>query len=272
MDTVDVWLQKAMSIGTDLGIKILGAIFLWVVGRKLIGFARRLVGRALDRQKVDPTLVRYLDSSLGVLLDIVLIMATLSIFGVETTTFAALMAAAGVAIGMAWSGLLSNFAAGVFMIVLRPFKVGDFVQVGGVLGTVREISLFVTAVDTMDNVRTFVGNSRVLGDTIQNFTTNPHRRVELTAQLAHSVNVDDALRRLRAAVAAIPNVKQDPAPEVNVLTFNVHGPVISVRPYTHNDHYWDVFFATNDAIRNVGGEAGYPVPEQHVRLVQQARS
>src|SRR6202008_1190950 len=118
-------------------------------------------------QKIDPTLVRSFNNTVAAVLNIVLVVAILGFFGIETTTFAALIAAAGVAIGMAWSGLLSNFAAGVFMVILQPIKVGDFVTAGGVTGTVQELGLFVTSIDTLDNVRTIVGNGKILADTIQ---------------------------------------------------------------------------------------------------------
>ncbi|MCU0252622.1 MAG: mechanosensitive ion channel family protein, partial [Vicinamibacterales bacterium] len=167
----------------------------------------------------------------------------------------------GVAIGAAWAGLLSNFAAGIFLMVLRPFKVGDFIQGGGMLGTVREIGLFVTAIDTPDNVRTFVGNAKLFSDTIQNFSTNPFRRVELTAQIAHAVTPADAIARLRDRVAKIPHVLADPAPDVEILTFNPMGTVIAVRPFCHTDHYWQVYFDTNKAIADVGAEANFPAPE-----------
>jgi small conductance mechanosensitive channel len=131
-----------------------------------------------------------------------------------------------------------------------------------------EVGLFVTTLNTPDNVRTFIGNAKIFGDTIQNFSANPFRRVELTAQLHHSVDVNDAIKRLKERLAAIPNVAKDPAPEVTILTFTLSGPVLAVRPFTHTDHYWDVFFAANKAIVEVGGEAGYPAPEQRVRLLQ----
>ena len=270
MEKIQGWLETATELGTEFGFRLLGAIAVWIIGKWLISIARKVTIRALERQKVDKTIVTYLDSTLGVVLLVVLIMAILGMFGVETTSFAALLAAAGVAIGMAWSGLLSNFAAGVFMIVLRPFRVGDFVRVAGMDGTVVEIGLFVTTINTLDNVRTILGNGKVFGDTIQNFTANPQRRVELVAQLDHTTDVNDAIARLQKALAAIPNVKQDPAPEVNVLTFSLAGPVLSVRPYTHNDHYWQVFFATNMAIRDVGGQAGYAAPTQHLQITQKA--
>lgn len=136
--------------GAEFAVKILAAIAFWVVGRWLIGFAVGLVQKALSRQSVDPTVLRYVGSFITVTLNILLVIGILGYFGVQTTTFAALIAAVGLAIGMAWSGLLANLAAGGFIIVLRPFKVGDFICAGGVTGTVTEIGLFVTAINTPD--------------------------------------------------------------------------------------------------------------------------
>jgi len=260
------FLSQAYGFGIDIGGKILGAIVLWIVGRYLVGLVQKLIGVSLNRQKLDPTLVRYVHSAVGVLLNVILVIAVLGVFGVETTTFAGLLAAAGVAIGMAWSGLLSNFAAGIFMIVLRPFKVGDYVIAGGVEGTVLEVGLFVTAINTPDNVRTFVGNSAVFGGTIKNFSTNPFRRVEGAAQLAHGVSPEEAKARLLPVLAQIPDIAQSPAPEIFISTFTLAGPVLTVRSFCHTAHYWDVFFAQNKAIAETFGAAGYPVPEQHFKV------
>jgi small conductance mechanosensitive channel len=181
-----------------------------------------------------------------------------------------MLAGAGVAIGAAWSGMLGNFAAGAFMLVLRPFKVGDFVSIGGVTGTVQELGLFGTTIVTPDNVMTLVGNGMVFGDTIQDFSVLPVRRVERTAQLAGGVDPLEAIDRFRAAVAKIPNVSTERAPEVNLLDINLVGPVIAVRPYTDTDHYWQVFFDTNEAIVRTCKEAGWPAPTpaQVNRIVQ----
>ena len=260
---VDSVKQFVATTLTDLGLKILGAFALWIIGRWLINVATGMIGRALSKQKLDHTLTRWIQSATGALLNIALIVAILGYFGVQTTTFAALIAAAGIAIGMAWSGLLSNFAAGVFLVILQPFKVSDFVAAGGVTGTVEEVGLFVTTINTPDNVRTFVGNAKIFADTIQNFSTNPFRRVELTAQLAHSVDPKEAIARLKAGVATIPNVLPAPGPDVEILTFNLAGPVLAVRPYCNNQHYWQVYFDTNRLIRDCFGQAGYPVPDQH---------
>jgi small conductance mechanosensitive channel len=260
-------IDTASSTLTVFGLKILGALVAWIVGRFLIGLAVRMVAAALGRQHVDPTLLRYIGNIVSVTLNVILVVAILGYFGVETTSFAALVAAMGIAIGAAWAGLLANFAAGAFLIVLRPFKVGDYVKAGGIEGTVREVGLFATTIVTPDNVTSYLGNNKIFSDTIQNYSTNAFRRVERTAQLAHTVNAPDAMQRLKAALAKIPNVEKTPAPDVEIIDFTPRGPVLAVRPYTHTDHYWQVYFDTNRAIVETFGAAGYPVPEDRVRMM-----
>ena len=261
----DVILNFLTTQGADFALKIVGAIVAWIIGRWLIGLATRLMGKALERGKrFDATLITYLKSIVSVGLTIILVMAILGIFGVQTTSFAALLAGAGLAIGAAWSGMLGNFAAGLFLQVLRPYKVGDFINAGGTLGTVKELGLFTTTVLTPDNVLTIVGNNKVFSDNIQNFSTEPFRRVDCVAKVANSVDVKDAIARLRPVIAAIPNVKDSPAPDIEILEFTPEGPKLCVRPYTHTDHYWQVYFDTHKAIVNTFGAAGYPVPETPV--------
>jgi small conductance mechanosensitive channel len=259
-------------IGTaalDVGLKILAALAFWFIGRWIIGRVVSVMRAALNRNHVDPTLIKYLGSIVAVALNIALALGILGYFGVQTTSFAALLAGAGVAIGAAWSGMLGNFAAGAFMLILRPFKVGDFVSIAGIVGTVHELGLFGTTIVTPDNVMTVVGNGKIFGDTIQNFSALPVRRVERTAQLAGEVDPLDAIQRLREAVAKIPNVATDPAPEVSLLEMNLVGPVIAVRPYTHTDHYWQVYFETNETIVRVAREAGWPAPTPS-QIIRQA--
>src|SRR5438093_12160624 len=166
-------LQVAIDVGVRFGIRIIGAIALWIIGRWAINFVGRIINRWLVHQHLDPTLGRYIASAASIALNIVLVIAILGIFGVETTTFAALIAAAGVAIGVAWGGLLGNFAAGVFLVIFRPLKTGEFVSGGGVTGTVHEIGMFATSFNTPDDERAIVGNSKSLGDTIQSSARKP---------------------------------------------------------------------------------------------------
>lgn len=212
----------------------MGAIAIWIIGRWLIGMAVRLISSSLERQKVDITLARYMGTIVSGTLTVILIVAILGFFGVETTSFAAIVAAAGIAIGMAWSGLLANFAAGAFMMILRPIKVGDDVTAGGVTGTVKEIGIFATAINTPDNVLTMVGNNKIFGDTIHNFSANPYRRVDLKAQLTDAADYNSEL--------------------------NGTGPCLLVRPYCHNAHYWQVHADTNQAIKQTMIDGKFPGP------------
>jgi small conductance mechanosensitive channel len=240
--------------------KIAGAVALWLVGRWLIARGLRLFARALARQQFDVTLTRYMETALRILLNIALVVAILGFFGVETTTFAALLAAGGVAIGVAWGGLLANFAAGAFLVVLRPFKVGDVVAAAGVTGTVENVGLFATIINTPDNVRTIIGNNKIFSDTIQNFSDNPYRRVDLTVTINNAVDHRQAIRLLTQRLATIPNVLASPAPVVDVLEFTPAGPKLCVRPFCRNDDYWQVYFDANRLTRETFTEAGFPAP------------
>ena len=267
MQSIHQFLSTTVS---ELAIKIAAAIAFWIVGRWLIGRVVGLIQAAMGRNHIDPTLTKYLGSIVAVTLNIALVLGILGYFGIQTTSFAAMLAGAGVAIGAAWSGMLGNFAAGAFMLVLRPFKVGDFVQIGGITGTVHELGLFGTTLVTPDNVLTLVGNSKVFGDTVMNYSARPVRRVDRTAQLAGGVNVDDAIARFEAALAQIPNVATDPAPEVSVLDINLVGPVIAVRSYCHTDHYWQVYFDMNAMLLRVAAEAGWPAPTPAQLMITKA--
>jgi small conductance mechanosensitive channel len=259
-------LDEVVTTLTSVGLKAIGALILYLFGRWLITKVISIVHGSLEKQKLDPTLLRYVSTVISALANVALVVALLGYFGVETTSFAALLAGAGIAIGTAWGGLLTNFASGAFLVVLRPYKVGDEVSAADVTGIVRAIGLFTTTIDTPDNVATHVGNGKVLGSTIKNFSTNSHRRVILTAQLHHSVNVADAIARLIAKLAAIPNVISAPAPQVEILEFSEFGPVLTVRTSTHTSNYWQVYFDMNKAIAAVGAEGAYPPAERTFKL------
>jgi small conductance mechanosensitive channel len=269
LNLTSAWVT-AQALLTTVGLQVLGAIVIFIVGRWIIGFVTRMIQKGLTREKFDPTLSRFLVSATGVTLNVFLVVAILGQFGVQTASFAALLAGAGLAIGAAWSGLLANFAAGMFLIVLRPFKVGDFITAGGVTGTVQEIGLFVTTILTPDNIHTFVGNNKLFSDNVQNFSSTPYRRVDLTAQIAADAQPEQAIQAIARRVAQIPNVLQDPATEVAILSFSAAGPVLAVRPSCSNDNYWQVYFDTNKAIREVLGESPFPAPMPTYAIKQMA--
>ncbi len=235
--------------------KLLGAVALWIVGSWVIKLVRTALSRFLHVRHFDTTLASYVEASAGILLQVLLFIAVLGVLGIETTSFAALLAAAGLAVGAAWSGLLANFAAGIFLLVFRPFKVGDTIAAVGVTGTVREIGLFVTSVVTADNVVTYVGNNRLFAENVQNYSATPFRRVDLTVQLLPGVDSEMVTMRLRQRMRQIPHLLDTPAPIIEILSFNVIGsavtPVLAVRPFCRNEHYNQVFFDTTRAIQEI---------------------
>ena len=261
-----------VQYATQFGLKVLAAIAFLLIGRWLIRFSVGLAQSSLSRQSIDPTVLRYIGSVIGVTLNVLLVIGVLGYLGVQTTTFAALLAAVGLAIGMAWSGLLANLAAGGFIIALRPFKVGDVISAGGVTSTVMEIGLFVTAINTPDNILTLVGNNKIFADNIQNLSHNPFRRVDLQAQLSGAADYQAAIDQLKARLALVPNVLATPAVDVEILSFTVLGPVLAVRPYCHPSNYGQVMFASNKVIKDVLADAAFPapMPTQTVIMQQQA--
>jgi len=231
--------------------KVAGAVMIWLAGRWAVKALRAALRRVMRLRRLDPTLAIYIDTGAGVVLQLLVLIAVLGVLGVETTSFAALLAAAGIAIGAAWSGLLSNFAAGLFLLTFRPFKVGDSISAAGVVGRVREIGLFVTTIDTQDNVLTFVGNNKLFSENLQNFSSNPYRRVDLTASVPATLDVTGTMDKLDRRLRAIPNVLRDPEPLVQILALNPSSVALSVRPFCRPDDYWQVFFDANRAIVEV---------------------
>jgi len=257
----DAILNYVITNGVSLVIKLAASLAIWIIGRRIISILMGVVNKGIVRGgRIDATTSRYITSILSVLLTVGLVLGIFGYLGVQTTSFAALLAGAGLAIGAAWGGLLAHLAAGLFMQIMRPFKVGDYVVAGGIEGTVTEMGMFGTTILTPDNVTTIVGNNKVFSDTIRNFSAQAFRRVDCVAKVANTVDPRDAIARLRPVVARIPNVMTNPAPVIDLLEFTAEGPKLCVRPYCSNENYWQVYFDTNRAIAEAFGAAAYPVP------------
>ena len=246
--------------GVDFLVQLLAAVALYVVGRWVIRLARGMVRRALEHRQLDPTLAKYIDQTLGVVFTILLVIAALGVMGVQTNTLAGLLAAAGVAVGVAWSGLLSNIAAGLFMVSLRPFKKGDTVQIGGILGDVELIGFFGTSLLAPDGTKVIVGNAKALADNIHNFSGVPHRRVEARAQLPWACDPGAFYEAIRKRLAQEPKVLADPPPLVETLDNNAAGPVAVIRPYCVPADYGEVFFFTNRIVAEEIAKRGLQPP------------
>ena len=225
-----------------------------------------LLDNPLNRGSLEATVIPCLVSILGAVLRVMLVVAILGFFGIETASFAALLAGAGVAIGAVWSGLLGNFAAGVFLQIVRPINAGDYIAAAGVEGTVDEMGMFVTSITAIDNAQHFVGNAKLFGDNIVNDSHRSHRRVDLVAQLDNPADVARAVALLREGVQRVPNQYEGKPAAVDVLEFSERGPRLAVRPCTHTSHYWQVYFDTNRMIVDGLGGAGFPVPRIPVAM------
>lgn len=215
LDGLGLSLQAVTAIAPSLlqnAFRILLAISLWLGGRKAIVFGVEVLQRSLHSRKTDPTLVRYACSAVNGLATVALVIVILGQFGVETTSFAALLGGIGLAIGAAWGGLLGHLAAGLFLLGLRPFKVGDAITAAGVTGVVKEIGLFGTEIDTIDNVQTIIGNNKIFSETIQNYTANGTRCLVLPARFDVFANPEAIIEQLLSAARELPGVLETPAP------------------------------------------------------------
>ncbi|WP_449433661.1 mechanosensitive ion channel family protein [Pseudomonas putida] len=257
LDTLRIWLVEHAA---SFALTLFSAILIWVAGRWLINFVVRLVQRSLIRQKFDPTVLRYVGSFITVTLNIILVIAILSYCGIETTSFAAMLAAVALAISMAWSGLLANLAAGGFIIVLRPFKVGDLVKAGDVTGTVVEIGLFSTSLNTADNVLALVGNNKVFSETVYNYSSNPFRRVEWTAPLPANIETQALVKQVTMKVSQLPRVMPEPHAVANILNNDDGTFSLVVHAYCDNDYYDAVQASGNGVLEALLNDSGQGNP------------
>lgn len=206
--------EEAKALLIRYGVSALGALVLLVIAWTLSGWISRALERGMTRAKIDATLTRFMARLVGWLVLLMAVLACLSIFGVETTSFAAVLGAAGIAIGLAFQGTLSNFASGLMLLVFRPFQVGDTITVAGVTGKVYAIEIFTTTLDTADNRRYIIPNSSVFGATIENITFHPQRRIDLTIGVGYEADIDQTRSVLESAVAQVESVLSNPAPAV----------------------------------------------------------
>jgi len=229
-------------------LQVVGAIIIFVVGRWAAKLASRLVAKVMTKAKIDATLVNFVEDLCYVALLAFVVIAALEKLGVNTASFAVVVGAAGLAIGFALQGSLGNFAAGVILIIFKPFKVGDFVELGGKMGTVKEIQIFNTILSSPDNVRVIVPNSQVTGSSIMNYTVNGTRRVDMVVGVSYEDDLKKARKVIEDILAADSRILKDPAPTVAVSELGDSSVNFVVRPWVNSADYWAVRF---DTIRDV---------------------
>ncbi|MEN7973476.1 MAG: mechanosensitive ion channel domain-containing protein [Verrucomicrobiota bacterium] len=259
---------ESMIIGYSLSI--IGALAVLMVGFWLVKQARKIIAKLMERHEVDPTLISFTTAMAHIALKVFVILAALEVLDIKTTSLVAMLGAAGLAVGLALQGSLSNFAAGVLMIIFKPFSLNDVVTVSGEAGTVKEIGILTTMIDTFDNKRVIIPNSKVLADNITNHTFNNTRRVDLVAGISYSDDIDKARAAIKEAIAGIPEVLAEPAPDILVSEMADSSVNFAVRPWCKPIDYWKVYFGVTEAIKKKFDAEGIsiPFPQRDVHLYE----
>ncbi len=263
-------IENVIAIGVEYGVDIVGAIVLLVVGWTVAGWTRRVIRRTLDRvPALDETLKPFIANLVRYVVLIFVLIAVLNQFGVQTTSIIAVLAAAGLAIGLALQGMLANVASGVMLLFLRPFSVGEYVEAGGIAGTVVEIGLFNTEIRTSAGPGLIVPNSKIWGGPITNFSRNPTRRFDLPVGIGYDDDVDGALALLMGLMIGNKRVLGDPEPLVFVQSLGDSAVIINLRGWIKSDDYWATVWDLNKAIKVELQKAGYsiPFPQRDIHIV-----
>lgn len=263
------WSNRIMDFAMDYGPKAIGALLVFWIGSMVIGMLSRMFNKVLMKRGVEPTLQRFLGSLVSVGLRVLLFITVIGMLGVQTTSFIAILGAAGLAIGLALQGTLANFAGGTLILLFKPYKVGDLIEAQGALGHVKEIQIFTTTLLTPENKLTIVPNGVMANGTIVNYTAEGKIRVDLTVRISYSSNIATAKQALIKVMHDQPLVFKDPAPFVGVVNLNESSIDLAVRPHCAPEHYWDVYFTTLESCKVALDEAGIsiPFPQRDVHMV-----
>jgi small conductance mechanosensitive channel len=259
---LQIFMQQLIDWGVGAGGRIIGAVIIFVVGRFLISFIKKLVSKLLMKRHIDAGIQSFVKSLVNILLTILLIIAVIGKLGVETTSFAALLAS-GVAVGMALSGNLQNFAGGLIVLLFRPFKVGDWIESQGVSGTVREIQIFHTILTTADNKVIYIPNGALSSGTVTNYSREDTRRVDWVIGVEYGENYDKVESTVRRILAADSRILNAPAPFVALHALDASSVNIVIRVWVKSSDYWGVYFDMNKTIYTVFNEEGigFPFPQ-----------
>jgi small conductance mechanosensitive channel len=271
MENMDQILLQLQTWLAEYGLKLVAAILIFVIGRWIARKLTQFLGKLMTKGNVDPTLARFAERGVFILLMLVVIMAALDRIGVQTTSLVAVLGAAGLAVGLAMQGSLANFAAGVLIIMFRPFKVGDYIEAAGTAGSVEAISIFTTDLKTPDNRAVIIPNAAITGGNITNYSAKETRRLDMVFGVSYSDDLKVARSILEQVVNADPRVLKDPAPTIAVGELGASSVDFVVRPWVKGSDYWALKFDLNEKIK-VALEAGgcsIPFPQRDVHLFQE---
>jgi len=270
MENVNYLIEKAQEVIAVFGLKIVAAIVIFVVGRWIAIALKKVTVRLMEKSKVEPTLVSFVGHLIYFALLTFVILAALGQLGVQTTSFIAVIGAAGLAIGLALQGSLANFAAGVLMLIFRPFKVGDFIEAAGTAGTVEEIQIFTTQLKTPDNKTIIIPNSKITADNITNISAKPTRRVDFVFGVSYSDDIDRVKELIADVLAQDSRILPEPSPTIALVQLADSSVNFAVRPWVKASDYWDVFFDINERMKKRFDAEGIniPFPQRDVHLYQ----
>jgi len=268
--TVDQVVQNAVTMVSTLGLRVAGALAVLILGRFACGVARKAVRRGMESRGVDASLVPFTSNLVYFVLLAAVVIAVLGLFGIETTSLIAVLGAGGLAIGLALQGTLANFSSGVMLLLFRPFRVGDYIEAGGAAGTVDEIGVFSTTLNTPDNVRIIVPNSGIFGTTIKNFSSNDTRRNDIVLGISYDDDIANAIAVVNAVLGKDSRILSDPEPTVAVSELSDSSVNLVVRPWCQKEDYWSLRY---DLIRRFKeeleqGGCSIPYPQRDVHLHQ----
>lgn len=256
-------IDKGIDLGVEAGKSIVIAVIIYFVGKALISLLNRMLRGVMERRKVDPAIQSFLGSLVNILLMILLAISVVSALGVNTTSFAALLASAGVAVGMALSGNLQNLAGGIVILLFRPFKVGDYIEAQGTGGTVSEIQIFHTILTTPDNKKIYLPNGALSSGNITNYSKEPLRRVDFTVAVEYGEDIDKVRKAMKDILDKDDRILQEPAPVIVLGALADSSVNMTVRVWVKSEDYWNVFFETNETIYNEFNRLGinFPYPQ-----------
>jgi small conductance mechanosensitive channel len=240
---MEEYMQRTTELFSSYGPRLITALLIFLIGKLIARWITHLLAQAMHRSKVDTTLIGFSKNLSYSLMLVIVVIAAINKLGVQTTSLVAIVGAAGLAVGLALQGSLSNFAAGVMIIILKPFRVGDFITAADTMGSVVEIGIFNTTLNHPDNRRTFVPNSKIIGDNISNFSAIEKRRIDLVFSISYTDNIKVAKDTLMALVEADERVLKDPAPVIAVSELGDSSVNIVCRPYVRPGDYWNVYFS-----------------------------
>ena len=263
---IDQVIEQVTTTGIEMGKSLLFAIVLAVVGRYVIKFINRMVAGMLERRNVEPTVQSFLKSFVNITLIVLLIIMVVGTLGVNTTSLAALLASAGLAVGMALSGNLQNLAGGIILLFLKPFKVGDFIEAQGVSGTVKAIQIFHTILTTVDNKELFIPNGALSSGNITNYTKNELRRVDFSIGVEYGTEAEKVKQVTMDILKQDSRIMTDPAPFIAVKELGDNGVIYAIRVWAKASDYWGVFFDTTERIYTRYNKEGirFPFPQLQI--------